>query len=332
MNRRLLAVLGLAIAALGLILGVDLFRDEGERRTESASLNSPTGSEEGAAEPANQRPFDSADTVSGKAVRTASIIANFEPPQIKVKILDPLPEEDGTWGEIYTRLAPAAEAGDSEAQFRLYRVAYDCYKGPRTQSQLEKFATNAATPLTDNQGNVLIEVNADHHVADFVRTYERCRDAPIKELLHYVEWLEAAAESGYVRAMVSYGATEFPGDDDLDMTDPEVEAAVRERQRRSLRYLEEAKAQGSIDAIGQLAYQYGVPSDPQRSPDPVKSLAHWYATAWFRFESEGSDRLMRNVDKLAKKMRASQFQEAIEQGKQIMRGEKCCFKIPENDS
>lgn len=257
--------------------------------------------------------------------RKASILATYEPPPFQVKVVDPLPVEKGTWADIYAKLSPVAEAGDPEAQFRLYRTAFDCYHSPRSSSKLEELRKNLTTPVYDALGNYGLREGTEEQVAASEQRYERCKNAPLEQIQRYSEWVESAAKVGYIRAKLRY-ADSYPSDDELQVSNPEVKATFTEHERKSVQHLEEAKESGSIDAVAKLAWRYGAPGS--ESQDPVKSFAHWYAYAWYMHKGNHPDKAFEYLDQMGMKLNPSEYQEAINLGREILRSDNCCFKFP----
>jgi hypothetical protein len=265
------------------------------------------------------------------ATSTQATLANYPPPDFKTRLVDPLPEETGTWSEIYAALAPAAKAGDAEANFRLYRVGLECHEGPRTAPDLAdaKYRANAAF-FDPSTGAERRKPQADAVISRLESTYARCKDASTDEVAQYPSWLTAAAEAGYLRALLAYGSATFPGDEAVDVTTREGAAVAAERGATSLRYLEEAARRGSIDAVAELAFRYGEPHGPDRTRNLVASFAHWYAYAWYesRYENDGGRRL-NTIDERGKSLNPYDFQTAVEKGREILRAPQCCIKVPE---
>lgn len=316
-----LIIVGIGVIAALAVLksdqtSTDLPAISDDSEADATKVNIPTGIEQIQEDQGDQFPSPE------------DLISKYAPPDFHVVTLEPLPEDKRTWKEIYAALSLAADAGNPEAQFRLYRAASRCLLGPRTVAELDARLKSVNDPYYDGLGNyVTRRYDAEEAIAHFNAVYHQCKNAPDDEILRYVDWLTASADADYVRAKLKYIATEFPGDDDLDLSDPKVQARLKDRQQRSLKHLEEAKDQGSMDAIGDLIYIYGVPADQDQTADPVKAFAHLYAYAWYRFKYENNDRLFRYLAQDGMKLNPMEFQEGVRQGREILKAENCCFKI-----
>lgn len=313
---RTIAIIGVVVVA-GTFAIAQLRLDPGSAGTADDSDSSASA------------PMTDLATIPGAPQSTApprTSLANYPPPDFNIRLLDPLPDEKGTWSEIYAALAPAAKTGDAEANFRLYRVGVECHNGPRTAPDLADAKYRAGTAFLDpSTGMERPKPHADLVIARLERTYARCKDASVDEIAQYPAWLTTAAEAGYLRALLAYGSAMFPRDEAVDVSTPEGAAVMAERGATSLRYLEEAARQGSIDAVAELAYRYGEPHGPDRSRDPVASFAHWYAYAWYEkeYENDGGRRLSK-IDESGKRLNPHDFQTAVEMGREILGAAQCC--------
>lgn len=253
-------------------------------------------------------------------------LRDIEPPEFHVTVLDSLEPIGGTWGETFDLLIDRVERGDSNAQYQLAMAARRCVKGPRTDAELEKSFELVAASGNDAQGNFVLKADAIAARRERgLSILEFCRDSPLDELNHFPMWIEMAAESGNSRAMLEYGAA-YPGDDDLDASNEDDLKIINDRTLTYVDYLEQAKSEGSIDAMMLLTSIY-----LQRDTVDYRkeAFANLYAYAWYRFRFEGDDGSFKYLREIGFAMDPRDYYESVSLGKQILESQNCCFKIPE---
>lgn len=253
----------------------------------------------------------------------------IEPPEFEVIFLDPIHPVADTWNETYAVLINRAENGDSDAQYHLARTAQVCFHGPTTVAEFDEWQSTVTADHYDGMGNFVSSTSSRH---DNIRQeglsiLEFCRDSSPQNLVRFPEWLEMAADSGNLRAMVNYAA-EYPGDDDLDPDkNAEDRRLIKERTSKYTDYLEKSTELGSIDAMWRLAYRR---LDSDFEKNRKEAFAYLYSYAWYRLRFEGSDASFKAINRLSEQMSPLQYQEAVDEGKRLLNSNNCCIKIPEN--
>ena len=199
----------------------------------------------------------------------------------------------------------AAKRGDAHAGFVMYLSIARC------QEQSIAVAAREAE-----------EAQADE--AEYRRLLDRneqllrdCEGIGVAEIARGFEGLRLAAQGGDIEAQLRYAAVgydEFGNTKTEMIRSPEKIVAFREN---AMRFLHEAAARGSSEAIGKLAgaYARGVVT----SPDPVKAYAYQYAhDSLYPPNPDGQQVL----ESYSRKLNDEQVAEAKKQALQILT--RCC--------
>ncbi len=139
-------------------------------------------------------------------------------------------------------LLPASARGDSVASYRLYLIAAEC--GASISPDVARADQRMAEWLPPNQA----ELSA--------REMEECEAVLLDPgLSDRREWLRLAAEQGSVEAATVYAISieEVVGGPDEWARHPEKVIAYK---RQAIRYLEDAAAAGSVEALSGLSQAY----------------------------------------------------------------------------
>lgn len=275
----------------------------------------------------------SADSATDKATDNSALFGLYEPPAFQVlEFTNPVSLSE-TWLATYENLHKQAIVGDPAAQYGLYLASSICYSAPRTAEELEARKEKATAPYHDGKGSYVVDSPVFEEVTrDLDTAWEFCRGADPEVVSEYHNWLTSAAESGYLPALLAWGS-DFPGDEQRDLDDAEDRRYLEDRFRDRIRYLERAKAAGSIEAIQKLStiYQMG-----ELNPlsgierDSVNSFAHMYAYAWFQLQYENNERYFRHFHEMGMRLPPREFRDAVKRGQEILASEQCCITIARN--
>lgn len=136
---------------------------------------------------------------------------------------------------------------------------------------LKARAENGDADMAFSLANTLFACNT--RVADQVE--QNCKNVSQKEINEYPRLLDMAASQGNVGAQLAYAPmmAQYMAQDESLMSD---ESAMRSYKYKTLSYLHSAAAQGSVDALNQLAIVYQSGHIVDR--DPVLAYAYMYAT------------------------------------------------------
>jgi hypothetical protein len=323
--------------ALLLLAGVSYFHYGARQAPEGASP--PTTSEPRTAslaapgDSSREQPQPAENVGDAQAIdlddEYPDLVSRYQPPAFTVRVEDQLPKLVGKWESLKAALLPAAGRNDARANFLLYRAAFACYHGPRTEDALDERLATLSASLFDEAGNPASTPDDVGANAQSLREqFEFCKGSDFDELSLFPRWVEVAAEGSDVRAQLAYGSG-YPGDDDLDPEDENDAAVLRDRKSRYVAYLEEAKASGSIDAAARLAGYYYSLEHEGTNDNLAKAFANLYAYAWYRLKYEGSDQSFRYLRSIGDRLSPTEYFDAVAEGQAFLSSRECCFKLPE---
>lgn len=199
-------------------------------------------------------------------------------------------------------LLPASARGDSVASYRLYLIAAEC--------------ETSISPDTLRADRLMAEWLLPNQAELTAREMEECEALLLDpRLADRRAWLRLAAEQGSVEAAAVYAISieEAVGGPDTWARHPE---RVIDYKRQAIRYLEQAAAAGSVEALSGLSQAYvGGFLVPE---DLAKALA--YEIVVDRVHPSGGVRRLRSD--LSRRVSAEQGNEARRQTEAIYR--QCC--------
>jgi TPR repeat protein len=156
---------------------------------------------------------------------------------------------------------------------------------------------------------------AEAKLAAIERAQEECSGLTKEEYRNAGAWLEKAAERGSVPAQLVYVSDPeaVVGDASEMMRDPE---RVKDYKNKSMRYMQSAANNGSIDAILKLGNAYSAGVLTER--DSFKSVAYYSAIGLMDQSLVPQVRFSVLANELTPNQRAA----ALQQGRKIY--EQCC--------
>ncbi|NUO75020.1 MAG: hypothetical protein HOQ32_03310 [Lysobacter sp.] len=198
----------------------------------------------------------------------------------------------GDAAQVFATLEAQARTGDHEAALNLYIKVNDC-----------RLATaNAITRAPQTDPRALIPLD--------------CRSLTPEHYREAARWLERAADGGNVYAQFMYvdSIEGVLGPRSEWLRDP---PALERYKRKSMAFLHENAARGSLDALDSLARTYAV---GVRAPqDYVKSYAYFYA---MKLADPNPAMTWRRMDEVGQRLSPQQLSQATQQGRRIY--EQCC--------
>jgi hypothetical protein len=296
---------------------------------------------------ADARPPESSVVMAGEAdaIREVSVFGGaFSVRVYPADVFGAFRPREGPIANYYDSLAQAANAGDANAAFELGFALNRCVGYATTEQELDdKLNTMYQTHLLEDPYNVRSRYVED--INGFIKIererYEICKGLSEEQIATFHHRFTVAAELGNYFAQM--GAIEHALDrywlaqglipnvenfDDVVDAMSKFSAAEPEQLHQAIDFMFAARAQGSLQALHDLALLYA--AEVLKPPNEHSANANAYANlraaseVWRQIWSPGSYNYDEDLRRLSDRLSIYELNWAEEQAQAILREENCC--------
>lgn len=347
MRKRLLFI---ACIAAGIALWVGLDVPNRPDRTIDAQNTAVNPSPVAILDPsgADAKPSESDTVTAGEAgaIREVSVFGGaFSVRVYPSDVFDAVgPPREGPIADYYDSLAQAANGGDAHAAFELGFALSRCPGIATTEQELDdKLNSIHQTYLVHRpyylRPKLVEDINAFIELER--QRYEICKGLSKEQVTGFHDWFTLAAELGNYHAQMAaigrvrdrYWLTQglapgVEGFDDVVGIMKMFAAAELEKLQQAIRHMFAARAQGSLQALHDLALLYaaGVLQPPNEHSATANAYANLRAASeiWHRIWEPGSYNYDDDLRRLSDRLSMHELDWAVGQAQAILREENCC--------
>lgn len=261
-------------------------------------------------------------------------------------VLRTLRPREGPIANYYDSLAEAANAGDGYAAFELGFALSRCLGYATTEQELDdKLDAMQQTHLLQSpyypRPRLLEDI--DGFIENERQRYEICKGLSNEQITSFQDWFAVAAELGNYdaqlgaieRALERYWLTQGLGTDVQGFDDAvgvmtTFATAEPEELRQAIEYMFAARAQGSIQALRDLAVLYA--AGVLKPPNELSANANAYANlraaseVWHGIWDPGSYNYDEDLRRLSDRLSMYELNWAEKQAQAILREKNCCME------
>jgi hypothetical protein len=229
------------------------------------------------------------------------------------------------YAAAYSRLEPAARAGDAVAQYQLGSLLYECRDVPADALSLEREVD--AVHQTHRRDGWDVANPTDEERSQRQR-FAECAGVPGDVRSQYRDWLKRAADAGLMEAQLDLPLRLPPGEWCQFLSDcsPQQRAKHEAMQKEALEYLGRARDAGSAQVLWTFGawYEQGEVL-PQNN---VEAYAHFLALDEINAAARESQRFDAMLDALRKRLRPIDLDRAEARARELLSNPNCCVLTP----